>query len=294
VYSSDLLKSLAQEEIDLGKKDKDTKRSPKQTTLSRAGQRMMEKKEEKRRRDAEMDLEIKKRSQRKVQAGKDKEEREFQKTMKSIDGTFNFIEREVSPMLDATELTRRRKKRELYEQWIHEVYEPIYSQIDKNLGKLDSAEISRRKRDMFEEFIKTSNNKLLFRDIVLEDEYDPMKAHTHNLKYYTKKLKDPLKQYERNRAEEDMIAKKAPVKDKTKGLVDVTQWNKFEDTTVGRLEKLKNLPIDKNYKPGTVQEHYKVSKSQDLVNQEFFRGGKKSYGEMQKSNIPGLSSDWAS
>jgi hypothetical protein len=221
------------------------------------------------------------------------EQRKFDKTMKTLDEGFEFLDTKIDPMLATAEETKWRKNKQLFEQWSNEVFSPIKSQIKEQLANLTSKQISQRKRELFQEFIDASNGKFLFRDVPHET-YDAFKAQKDVLKYKTGHLKDPLKKHAKaKKREARMSAMKAGPSGRTRNITDLKTWPKYQDTTAGRLENQPTKPIDKNARPGCMgQTHYQTSKDQALVKKEWFSGGRKSFHGKDSSNIPGLSTKW--
>ncbi|GAB5353129.1 hypothetical protein AAMO2058_000011500 [Amorphochlora amoebiformis] len=257
---------------------KEVKKAP--SPLSTTARQMMEKRQQRQKerqamyqhQQAQITERIAKERVRKIE----KQERKFDRTINQIGHTLQFVKDEIDPMLHATSNTYSRKKKELYQKWSREVYEPIYEQIDSHLRHLDAEELSKRKRKMFDKFLQTGNHKLLFRDIVLQDEYDPLAAHKYTGKYKAKNIRDPLKKSLEAAAEEAKIAKGEVSVRNGRETIDITSWGRFESTTLGRLEHKPTKSVDKNYRPGTLgQDHYEISRDPELVKSEFFPGGKK-------------------
>ena len=67
------------------------------------------------------------------------------------------------------------------------------ARIQSQLGAITDEELGQRKRALFDDFINASNQRLLFRDTIIESVYDPLAAHQYNLHYATRDLKDPMK-----------------------------------------------------------------------------------------------------
>lgn len=89
----------------------------------------------------------------------------------------------------------RRKQQTLFAEWEQHVFKPVQEQIQAKLGEMSSSEIARRRMALFQEFIDQTNQKDgLFRDIIIESEYNPLKAHAHTIHYNAAKLHDPCKQ----------------------------------------------------------------------------------------------------
>jgi hypothetical protein len=69
----------------------------------------------------------------------------------------------------------------------------LQNRIQALLGDLSVEEIETRRRAMFEDFIQASNTRLLFRDTIIESEYDPLVGRNYTLHYDSKSLSDPCK-----------------------------------------------------------------------------------------------------
>ena len=98
--------------------------------------------------------------------------------------------------LSMRERAKYRRQTELYKEWKEKVYETVQSQIDSQLAQLRTEDISARRRQLMEDYIRVSNQKRygLYRDIIIESEYDPLIAHRQLLKYTCSTKNDPCKQ----------------------------------------------------------------------------------------------------
>uniref|UniRef100_A0A7S3Y823 Uncharacterized protein n=1 Tax=Lotharella globosa TaxID=91324 RepID=A0A7S3Y823_9EUKA len=235
VYSSKLLEELIADDKEDEQDLAPVRKKKKGSQLSRAAKRMLEKREQMRQQDERQQLEIHKRFEETRQKIEQEEERRFQRQMETVENTMDFLDTRVRPMLALTQETKLRKKKELFDEWSHEVYEPIYGQIANHLGSLTSEEIGARKRALFNEFIKTSNQKRVFRDIVKEEDYDPLKAHRHAGKYKTRHLKDPLKKNHAAAAAEAAIQQKDEAKDKTRLMMAIPSWSRSAERQISFL-----------------------------------------------------------
>ena len=106
-------------------------------------------------------------------------------------------------------------------------------------------DITTRRRQLMEDYIRVSNEKKfgLYRDIIIESEYDPLEPNRHCIKVDTYGLRDPMKrvldrQYEEqgmldaSSDEEDKKRKPRRPKPKTREVLDIREWatGKIEDT----------------------------------------------------------------
>jgi hypothetical protein len=124
-------------------------------------------------------------------------------------------------LLKVHEDSERIKVKNMYEKWSDDVFMPINRGIQEQLDALVSfylsslfrffrvlmasiatnenslqsfEEISRRRRNDFQEFLDTTNKKgAIFRDIIIESEYDPLRANRQAIRIRVPKLNDPMK-----------------------------------------------------------------------------------------------------
>eukprot|EP01012_Entosiphon_sulcatum_P041987 TRINITY_DN55902_c0_g1_i1.p1 TRINITY_DN55902_c0_g1~~TRINITY_DN55902_c0_g1_i1.p1 ORF type:complete len:347 (+),score=54.48 TRINITY_DN55902_c0_g1_i1:41-1081(+) len=171
-----------------------------------------------------------------------KRENEFEeKFSKLVEEKETFVS-EVNRSLDTAEFRDLRRRELLYQQWTERVFKPILSMTTSDLP---AAEIERRRREQFEQYLQACrrNGGALFRDIILESEYDPLGATRENtLKYSHKSAHavDPTQsRAQREAIEERAIAGLPPLpqsklRGKTREVFDPRQWNKVESTPHGR------------------------------------------------------------
>ena len=119
------------------------------------------------------------------------------------------IMKDVDETLRVSETARAKKKAALYESWKREVYDKISSQIDDAVNRLDPHDVKRRLQTQYEAFLNASNHKAgIFRDIVIETDYDPF-AHSSSLvKVDLAGIKDPVKRdLQRHQEEQRWLSK---------------------------------------------------------------------------------------
>jgi len=74
------------------------------------------------------------------------------------------------------------QKKELHNLWTEQVYQKIQKQISDRVGNLDNHELNVRLNSLFQKYIDTVDNKRVFRDIIIESEYDPMENKKHTVR----------------------------------------------------------------------------------------------------------------
>ena len=164
-----------------------------------------------------------------------------------------------------------RRQQELAREWSDKVYKKIQKQIDAQLAQLRTEDITTRRRQLMEDYIRVSNEKKfgLYRDIIIESEYDPNLAHKTLLKYEMDDRQDPLKQ--------ELVGRN-PLKPlpKSKGRVtlDPGIWDRLHATPYGRFDRVvAPEPVLDPSKMSRVNfEHYNVKVGRDVLDREFPRG----------------------
>jgi hypothetical protein len=85
--------------------------------------------------------------------------------------------RKVEERLMEAEEVKRHKSERLYREWSREVYEPLQSAVRESARALGAGEVRARKRELFEEYLEATRTKRgVFRDVVIEGDYDPFRA----------------------------------------------------------------------------------------------------------------------
>ena len=152
---------------------------------------------------------------------------------------------ELEKFLKNNEQLKEKKQRELYNTWESEIYENINNQIGKKVDARSARSVSNRGAAMMQEYLNVSNSKSfgMFRDIIIEAEYDPLRNRDRYIRYDSRMRHDPCKLEVRKYAESKSRAapKAGYEKPGSRGVVprlDSQQWDKLEATPYGRLGKL--------------------------------------------------------
>jgi len=139
------------------------------------------------------------------------------------------------------------KTKELHNVWEKEVYTKIESQIAKQLGDRDSDDINVRLNDQMDKYVEAVSAKTLFRDIIIESEYNPFESKAATIKVDARArsktvwdgLKDPLNEQIEKVMEihQDKTAAQMPIKGKNPGkaTLPLREWatGVIEDTPHG-------------------------------------------------------------
>ena len=160
----------------------------------------------------------------------EKSEKKFQDLWNDILEERQTFLRDINEKLAAYEEGDERKRQQIYEEWCEKVFDPIQNQIDNHLASIPFEETQRKRRMKFEEYLnrlnhKQKNNGGVFRDIVLEDEYDPFELHKETFKYKPKKPSDQASAKQSHQLrKQDML--------------NVAQYDKLDATPFGHYSKM--------------------------------------------------------
>ena len=101
---------------------------------------------------------------------------------------------EMDRLLSLQEETKKLKTRRQFDEWNRNVHGAIMSNITERVNSMDSKQLNEKKNKDYDKFLDTTNRKsAIFRDIIIESEYDPLEVNRNCIKVVTKKLKDPCK-----------------------------------------------------------------------------------------------------
>lgn len=127
------------------------------------------------------------------------------KHTKSLDAAKILLD-ETEKFCNLQEETKRLKSRRQFDEWNQNVHGTIMSKITKKVNTLDSKALNDKRNNDYNKFLDTTNRKAaIFRDIIIESEYDPLEVNRNSTKVVTKKLKDPCKIDQRKSEEENSM-----------------------------------------------------------------------------------------
>ena len=121
-----------------------------------------------------------------------KKDKEFARLQNDMKESLDFLD-SVDRELNLVNETKRTKARRQFEDWNQNVHGSIQRNILKKINAIDKKELHNRKLESYEQFLNITNRKpAIFRDIIIESEYDPLEANRMSIHATTKRLKDPL------------------------------------------------------------------------------------------------------
>ncbi|CAM9913112.1 unnamed protein product, partial [Choristocarpus tenellus] len=116
-----------------------------------------------------------------------------------------FVDK-LDKMMEITDTAEEMKKLNQYEDWEKNVHRVIQEQIDEAVAAMDSRDINERRRGDMQKFLTTTNTKAaIFRDIIIESEYDPLEPNRQAIKVHVGVLRNPCSRVLDKRAEENNL-----------------------------------------------------------------------------------------
>lgn len=232
-----------------------------------------------------------------IEENKARKERRFQARRGDIARGRELAE-EIDEYLTLYESEARLKQKKQFDDWNSNVYGAIREQICDKLDAVDPRVRNERRRREFQQYLDVSNTKgAIFRDIILESEYDPLEPNRRCIKYDSDKLRDPVKRVLDKHAEEAELL--SPRKKKNavtvREMLQPTAWGagKIEATPHGYFARLtddacrdkrRDQNRSKTHSSRVLFDHYNVAIGPDATNSEFPLGKRTSYHDDTKSD----------
>lgn len=177
------------------------------------------------------------------------QEEEFQSAWDQFQSEQTRAVADVEDFLRLKDMEAMRRANTHCKYWNEEVYDKIHAGIQVELRKCEHrGSYNTRWRHVQDEYLAATSRKEtgVFRDIIIQDEYDPLQNAAANIKYKGGKqiaLKDPLKtEITRHHLESIMMpgseAALASRRAQYHETLSVTQWANMEATPYGHFGKL--------------------------------------------------------
>jgi hypothetical protein len=181
--------------------------------------------------------------QKALQKKIEKQEERYNKLSSNIDKSLKLLD-DIDKDLDLVKETHRTKIRRQFEDWNTNVHGKIQMLISKQVDNMQSKQLNAQKCKDYEKFLDITNRKpAIFRDIIIESEYDPLEPNRRAVKAKTKKLKDPtMIDQQKAESEEAMLGSDIPKKEVRRGkdTLPVHLWaaGQIEATPYGSFAKM--------------------------------------------------------
>ena len=202
------------------------------------------------------------------------------------DGIGHFLENHHS--------AQRTKVKKQYDTWNEEIYEKIASRIHSELDSKSYKDIHQKKLADYNKFLAVTNAKgSVFRDIIIESEYDPLEPNRNSIKVQTEVLKDPVKRSVQRTLEEKGLSKDVV---RPRETLDVLEWatGKIEATPHGFFAKM----MSENRKPANASksktmesrvssclDQYDIARGRKELDREFPQGKKTKHTQKKEKLV---------
>jgi len=220
---------------------------------------------------------------------KEVKEKKFQKMLEDLDSEQAF-KAQTSEYLLLKEQAEKRTKKSLHREWCKNVYNPLQRDIQTKLDAMQTSDIERIRRHDFQEYVDNVNNKEgVFRDIIIESDYNPLKNRSKYTKYSRAKYDavDPLHRDITQSENEARLVKEidpnaTQIQPKPRESLDLLLWDKLDCTPYARyanketeVRHIKAVPGQKSRNHSDVElDHYTIPKDPALMKRQYFPGGK--------------------
>ncbi|KAF5829034.1 hypothetical protein DUNSADRAFT_16653 [Dunaliella salina] len=135
-------------------------------------------------------------TERKKQEAEAQKEAEFQQMYSDVLAGMEAsgIMGESQETLNHRKKVIEEKQRALHKEWQTQVFDKIQGRLDKALSKTSPRETEARLQAQMDDFLRTGNTKAgIYRDVICEQDYDPLSTRSTTLKVQTGDIFDPLK-----------------------------------------------------------------------------------------------------
>ena len=193
---------------------------------------------------AQIEAENKTNTERGIQRAIDKKNAKFLHLSHDIERCQNFLDT-IDKSLSLHDEAARNKTRRQFEDWNSAVHAKIQSDISTQLDAKPYKDLNREKNRDYQKFLNITNKKAaIFRDIIIESEYDPLEPNRRAIKAKPGKMNDPTLHILQKTIDESALldpdfGKKGKVGG-GKDTLPVEMWasGKIEATPHGRFGKM--------------------------------------------------------
>lgn len=225
------------------------------------------------------EMDIKKNVENSVRLKNERDSNRFTNLNDNVDESGIFLDA-IDKNLSLHDESERNKTRRQFEDWNTNVHGKIQKLISTQLQERDYKTMNKLRNKDFEKFLDITNRKAaIFRDIIIESEYDPLEPNRRTIKATPSFVKDPCKIVQQKDFMEasmlDPEAAKANLrKNRGKDTLNVELWasGKIEATPHGSFAKMMDASEHKSTNPkmrsNVVFDHYKFPVGKEATNAE--------------------------
>ncbi|GMH48928.1 hypothetical protein TrVE_jg8762 [Triparma verrucosa] len=189
---------------------------------------------------------------------------------------------------------QRAKVKKQYDTWNEEIYGTIATKIHTELDSRSYKHMHQEKLKHYDKFLAVTNAKgSVFRDIIIESEYDPLIPNRNSVKVQTEVLKDPIKRSVQRTLEEKGLSKDVI---RPRETLNVLEWatGKIEATPHGFFAKM----MSENRKPANATksktmesrvanclDQYNIARGRAELDKEFPQGKKTKHTQKKEKLV---------
>lgn len=232
---------------------------------------------------AKTEAETQKNIERSIQRNIDQKNQRFHDLNRDIDKCQDFLDI-VDKNISLHEEAERNKVKRQFGEWNTQVHSRIQEKISNQLNAVEYKTMLKTKNDDYQKFLDITNKKsAIFRDIIIESEYDPLEPNRRAIKAKPGKLKDPTLHILQKTIDEHVMLDPEYLKTKSntggKYTLPTEMWaaGKIEATPHGRFGKMMACAGDEDKrkrapKSNVVFDEYTFPKGKAITDSEMPKG----------------------
>ena len=170
----------------------------------------------------EQDEQFKKQTEKKAMAAAEAQEIDFQERLADIYKNNYEIVGPIEEYLSQIETRKHRRKEKLHQDWDDTVFSPLQTAITEIVDATSADDIQKRRRHHLSNYLQECNSKLgVFRDIIIESEYDPLHCRDQNNKRVPPEIMKQINQNSTSPRGRSTVGRE---------VLNVTLWDKIAST----------------------------------------------------------------
>lgn len=230
-----------------------------------------------------------------VRRAEARRERRFQYLEQDIEEGKRYLD-ELDHEFNRREEARTMKLKKQYNEWDEAVHSRIMNDIRSQIQAMDYKELLAKKNEDMQKFLDTTNRKAsIFRDIIIESEYDPLEPNRRAVKARVGTLEDPVKMVlNKHEQERNMLtsggksswrSSRQKPQTTTREVLDVQLWSteKIKGTPHGIFSKMISSTNKRHEEAGAAQlqtkrearinfDHYNIARGKEVLQAELPKG----------------------
>jgi hypothetical protein len=226
--------------------------------------------------------------ERSLKTEKLKKDKKFERCSADVNEAKRFLD-EIDENFALQAEAAHNKTRRQFEDWNRDVHGKIQLEISKRIDSKDSKQLNRERCSDFDKFLNITNRKAaIFRDIIIESEYDPLEPNRRAIKATTGRMKDPTLMILMKHEDEVGTLSKKERQQPCRDSLNVELWasGQIEATPYGRFNKMMGIadeshegtskneksPVSNTMKSSIHFDHYNYPRDKNSCDAEMPKG----------------------